>query len=116
MRRICCDIDSVVLEPLVTNSYYMSQDVIQHLFYLLNGELNSQDPDSSAMAAACLLSLSSGLSPVALLNYEQLIERGVLLKTGSAKRTEYQVRLYLAITQQKKSKFNATSVESYGIS
>jgi hypothetical protein len=25
----------------------------------------------------------------------------VLLKTGSAKRTEYQVRLYLAITQQK---------------
>ena len=89
------------LQPLVTNSYYMSQDVIQHLFYLLNGELNSQDPDSSAMAAACLLSLSSGLSPVALLNYEQLIEKGVLLKTGSAKRTEYQVRLYLAITQQK---------------
>ena len=89
------------LQPLVTNSYYMSQDVIQHLFYLLNGELNSQDPDSSAMAAACLLSLSSGLSPVALLNYEQLIEKGVLLKTGSAKRPEYQVRLYLAITQQK---------------
>ena len=89
------------LQPLVTNSYYMSQDVIQHLFYLLNGELNSQDPDSSAMAAACLLSLSSGLSPVAFLNYEQLIEKGVLLKTGSAKRTEYQVRLYLAITQQK---------------
>ena len=89
------------LQPLVTNSYYMSQDVIQHLFYLLNGELNSQDPDSSAMAAACLLSLSSGLSPVALLNYEQLIEKGVLLKTGSAKWPEYQVRLYLAITQQK---------------
>ena len=89
------------LQPLVTNSYYMSQDVIQHLFYLLNGELNSQDPDSSAMAAACLLSLSSGLSPVAFLNYEQLIEKGVLLKTGSAKRPEYQVRLYLAITQQK---------------
>ncbi|MDN5512733.1 hypothetical protein [Acinetobacter sp.] len=89
------------LQPLVTNSYYMSQDVIQHLFYLLNGELNSQDPDSSAMAAACLLSLSSGLSPVALLNYEQLIEKGMLLKTGSAKRPEYQVRLYLAITQQK---------------
>ena len=89
------------LQPLVTNSYYMSPDVIQHLFYLLNGELNSQDSDSSAMAAACLLSLSSGLSPVALLNYEQLIEKGVLLKTGSAKRTEYQVRLYLAITQQK---------------
>lgn len=89
------------LQPLVTNSYYMSQDVIQHLFYLLNSELNSQDPDSSAMAAACLLSLSSGLSPVALLNYEQLIEKGVLLKTGSAKRPEYQVRLYLAITQQK---------------
>ncbi len=64
------------LQPLVTNSYHMSQDVIQHLFYLLNGELNSQDPDSSAMAAACLLSLSSGLSPIALLNYEQLIERG----------------------------------------
>lgn len=89
------------LQPLVTNSYYMSQDVIQHLFYLLNGELNSQDPDSSAMAAACLLSLSSGLSPIALLNYEQLIEKGVLLKTGSAKWPEYQVRLYLAITQQK---------------
>ena len=89
------------LQPLVTNSYYMSQDVIQHLFYLLNSELNSQDPDSSAMAAACLLSLSSGLSPVALLNYEQLIEKGVLLKTGSAKWPEYQVRLYLAITQQK---------------
>lgn len=89
------------LQPLVTNSYYMSPDVIQHLFYLLNSELNSQDPDSSAMAAACLLSLSSGLSPVALLNYEQLIEKGVLLKTGSAKRPEYQVRLYLAITQQK---------------
>lgn len=89
------------LQPLVTNSYYMSQDVIQHLFYLLNSELNSQDPDSSAMAAACLLSLSSGLSPVALLNYEQLIEKGVLRKTGSAKRPEYQVRLYLAITQQK---------------
>lgn len=89
------------LQPLVTNSYYMSQDVIQHLFYLLNSELNSQDPDSSAMAAACLLSLSSGLSPVVLLNYEQLIEKGVLLKTGSAKWPEYQVRLYLAITQQK---------------
>lgn len=89
------------LQPLVTNSYYMSPDVIQHLFYLLNGELNSQDSDSSAMAAACLLSLSSGLSPVALLNYEQLIEKGVLLKTGSAKWPEYQVRLYLAITQQK---------------
>jgi hypothetical protein len=28
------------------------------------------------MAAACLLSLSSGLSPIALLNYEQLIEKG----------------------------------------
>lgn len=89
------------LQPLVTNPYYMSQDVIQHLFYLLNGELNSQDPGSSAIAAACLLSLSSGLSPVALLNYEKLIEKGVLLKTGSAKRPEYQVRLYLAITQQK---------------
>ena len=89
------------LQPLVTNFYYMSLDVIQHLFYLLNGELNSQDSDSSAMAAACLLSLSSGLSPVALLNYEQLIEKEVLLKTGSVKRPEYQVRLYLAITQQK---------------
>lgn len=89
------------LQPLVTNPYYMSQDVIQHLFYLLNGELYRQDPDSSAMAAACLLSLSSGLSPIALLNYEQLIEQGVLLKTGSAKQPKYQVRLYLAITEQK---------------
>nr|WP_252718248.1 hypothetical protein [Acinetobacter wanghuae] len=89
------------LQPLVTNPYYMSQDVIQHLFYILNGELNSQDPDSSAMAAACLLSLSSGLSPVELLNYEELIKNGVLLKTGSTMRPEYQVKLYLAITQQK---------------
>jgi hypothetical protein len=89
------------LQPLVTNPYYMSQDVIQHLFYLLNGELYSQDPDTAAMAAACLLSLSSGLSPVAFLHYEQLIEQGVLLKTGSEKNPEYQVKLYLAITQQK---------------
>lgn len=89
------------LQPLVTNPYYMSQDVIQHLFYQLNGELDSQAPDNAAMAAACLLSLSTGLSPVALLNYEQLIEEGVLLKTGSAKQPEYRVKLYLAITQQK---------------
>jgi hypothetical protein len=88
------------LQPLVTNPYYMSQDVIQHLFYLLNGEL-SRDKDSAAMAAACLLSLSSGLSPLALLNYKQLIEQGIVLKTGSDKKPEYRVKLYLDISQQK---------------
>ncbi|MFW2054535.1 hypothetical protein [Acinetobacter baumannii] len=89
------------LQPLVTNTYYMSQDVIKHLFYLLNGELNSQDQGDAALAAACLLSLSSGLSPIALLNYEQLIEQGIVLQTGSDKNPEYRVKLYLDISQQK---------------
>ena len=58
----------------------MSEDVIRHLVYILNLELNNDHSNEAAIAAACLLSLTTGLSPVALLDYSQLIEEGVLIK------------------------------------
>lgn len=89
------------LQPFVTNPHYMSEDVIRHLIYILNLELNNGYPDEAAIAAACLLSLTTGLSPVALLDYSQLIEDGVLIKNSNHKKPEYRLRLHLDITKQK---------------
>lgn len=89
------------LQPFVTNPHYMSEDVIQHLIYILNLELNNGHSDEAAIAAACLLSLTTGLSPVELLDYSQLIQDGVLIKNKNHKKPEYRLRLHLDITTQK---------------
>lgn len=89
------------LQPFVTNAHYMSEDVIRHLVYILNLELNNGHSNEAAIAAACLLSLTTGLSPVALLDYSQLIEEGVLIKNKNSKKPEYRLRLHLDITKQK---------------
>lgn len=89
------------LQPFVTNPHYMSEDVIRHLIYILNLELNNSHTNKAAIAAACLLSLTTGLSPVALLDYSQLIEEGVLIKNNNHKKPEYCLRLHLDITKQK---------------
>lgn len=89
------------LQPFVTNTNYMSKDVIQHLIYILKGELYNAPTQDSAIAAACLLSLATGLSPMHLLQYKQLIDEGVLIKGGSSKKAEYRLRLHLDITKQK---------------
>ena len=89
------------LQPFLTNPHYMSEDVIRHLVYILNLELNNGHSNEAAIAAACLLSLTTGLSPVALLDYSQLIEEGVLIKNKNSKKPEYRLRLHLDITKQK---------------
>jgi len=89
------------LQPFVTNSHYMSRDVLRHWIYILNFELFNQNKEVAAIAAACLLSITTGLSPVALLDYSQLITDGILIQQVRDKKTEYQLRLNLDITQQK---------------
>lgn len=89
------------LQPFVTNPHYMNQHVIRQLVYLLNLELDSNRPVESAIAAACLLSLTSGLSPVALLQYPQLIKDGVLIVNDDTKHPEYRICLKLEISEQK---------------
>src|SRR5690606_29769592 len=89
------------LQPFVTNSHYMSRDVLRHWIYILNFELFNQNKEVTAIAAACLLSITTGLSPVALLDYSQLITDGILIQQVRGKKTEYQLRLNLDITQQK---------------
>lgn len=89
------------LQPFVTNTHFMSKDVIQHLIYLLKSELYNDHPNDAAIAAACLLSLATGLSPMHLLQFQQLIDEGVLIKSKSHKKPEYILRLHLDITEQK---------------
>ena len=89
------------LQPFVTNPAYMSEDVIERVVYLLHAEMLNSHVDEAAVAAACLLSLSSGLSAVALLVSEQLIDEGILVKDGTARRPVYWLNLRLRISQQK---------------
>lgn len=89
------------LQPFVTNSHYMSRDVLRHWIYILNFELFDESKETAAIAAACLLSITTGLSPVALLDYSQLIKDGILIRQVRDKKTEYLLRLNLDITQQK---------------
>lgn len=89
------------LQPFITNPVYMSADVIQQLTYLLTFELNHAHATEAAIAAACLLSLSTGLSPIELLQYSQLIEDGILVVNNDVKRPKYCLRINLNISQQK---------------
>lgn len=89
------------LQPFVTNTHYMSKDVLRHWIYILNEELSNQDANVAAIAAACLLSMTTGLSPIALLDYPQLIKDGVLIEKVRGKKKQYVLRLNLDITQQK---------------
>ena len=89
------------LRPFVSNNAYMSEDVIATLVYLLNAEMLQCHVDEAAVAAACLLSLSSGLSVVALLEHEQLLDAGILVQAGTKRRPVYWLNLKLRISQQK---------------
>lgn len=86
--------------PFVTNPHYLSPDVLKQIVYLLKTEL-SLHSNNAAIAAACLLSILTGLSPVALLHFNELIEDGVLIRSGSKKRREYLLNLNLKISEQK---------------
>ncbi len=72
----------------------------KQIVYVLRTELNG-DWDNAAIAAACLLSLLTGLSPIALMDFNKLIQDGVLIQNGSRKRREYLLNLNLKVTEQK---------------
>ncbi|HCD4663447.1 TPA: hypothetical protein NBR33_003792, partial [Acinetobacter nosocomialis] len=86
--------------PFITNPYYLAPDVLKQIVYVLRTELNA-DWDKAAIAAACLLSLLTGLSPIALMDFNELIQDGVLIQNGSRKRREYLLNLNLKVTEQK---------------
>ena len=86
--------------PFITNPHYLAPDVLKQIVYVLRGELSGHC-DNAAIAAACLLSLLTGLSPVALMNFNELIQDGTLIQNGSRKRRKYLLNLDLKITEQK---------------
>lgn len=86
--------------PFITNPHYFAPDVLKQIVYVLRAELSGHC-NNAAIAAACLLSLLTGLSPVALMNFNELIQDGTLIQNGSIKRREYLLNLDLKITEQK---------------
>jgi hypothetical protein len=48
----------------------------------------------------------TGLSPVALMNFNELIQDGILIQNGSSRRREYLLKLNLKITEQKIKSLN----------
>lgn len=86
--------------PFITNPHYLAPDTLKQIVYVLRVEL-SGSCNNAAIAAACLLSLLTGLSPVALMNFNELIQDSTLTKNGSSKRREYLLNLDLKISEQK---------------
>ena len=86
--------------PFITNPHYLAPDVLKQIVYVLKTELSGHS-NHAAIAAACLLSLLTGLSPVALMNFYELIQNGILTQSGSSKRREYLLNLDLKISEQK---------------
>ena len=86
--------------PFIINPHYLAPDVLKQIVYVLRAELSGNQNDA-AIAAACLLSLLTGLSPVALMDFEKLIQDGILIQSGSRKRREYLLNLSLNISEQK---------------
>lgn len=91
--------------PFITNPHYLAPDILKQIVYVLRAELSGQ-PRNAAIAAACLLSLLTGLSPVALMNFNDLIQEGTLIQNGSSRRREYLLKLNLKITEQKIKSLN----------
>ena len=86
--------------PFVTNPHYLAPEVLKQIVYVLRTELSGHWSDA-AIAAACLLSLLTGLSPIALMDFNELIQDGILIQNGSRKRREYLLNLDLKISEQK---------------
>ena len=91
--------------PFITNPHYLAPDILKQIVYVLRDELSGQ-PRNAAIAAACLLSLLTGLSPVALMDFNDLIQEGTLIQNGSSRRREYLLKLNLNITEQKIKSLN----------
>ena len=91
--------------PFITNPHYLAPDILKQIVYVLRTELN-RDWNDAAIAAACLLSLLTGLSPVALMDFNELIQDGILIQNGSSRRREYLLKLNLNITEQKIKSLN----------
>ncbi|WP_198080492.1 hypothetical protein [Acinetobacter calcoaceticus] len=91
--------------PFITNPHYLAPDILKQIVYVLRTELN-RDWDDAAIAAACLLSLLTGLSPIALMDFNDLIQEGTLIQNGSSRRREYLLKLNLNITEQKIKSLN----------
>lgn len=91
--------------PFITNPHYLAPEVLKQIVYVLRTEL-SRDWSDAAIAAACLLSLLTGLSPIALMDFNELIQDGILIQNGSRKRREYLLKLNLKITEQKIKSLN----------
>ena len=91
--------------PFVTNPHYLAPDLLKQIAYVLRTELSGHWRDA-AIAAACLLSLLTGLSPVALMDFNELIQDGILIQNGSSRRREYLLKLNLKITEQKIKSLN----------
>ena len=91
--------------PFITNPHYLAPDILKQIVYVLRTELSGHWRDA-AIAAACLLSLLTGLSPVALMDFNELIQDGILIQNGSSRRREYLLKLNLNITEQKIKSLN----------
>ena len=91
--------------PFVTNPHYLAPDILKQIVYVLRTELSGHWRDA-AIAAACLLSLLTGISPVALMDFNELIQDGILIQNGSSRRREYLLKLNLNITEQKIKSLN----------
>lgn len=91
--------------PFVTNPHYLAPDILKQIVYVLRTELSGHWRDA-AIVAACLLSLLTGLSPVALMDFNELIQDGILIQNGSSRRREYLLKLNLKITEQKIKSLN----------
>lgn len=88
------------LMPFISNPYYIEPQALARIIELFRQELQSNTKEGK-ISAACLLSLVTGLSPIELLNYRNLIKQGVLSEFKRDKVLVYLLNLELDISQQK---------------
>lgn len=88
------------LLPFISNPYYIEPQALARIIELFSQKLQT-DTKEGQMSAACLLSLVTGLPPIELLNYRNLIKQGVLSELKQNKKTIYLLNLELNISQQK---------------
>lgn len=88
------------LLPFISNPSYIELQALARIIELFRQELQSNTKEGK-ISAACLLCLVTGLSPIELLNYRNLIKQGILSELKQNKALIYLLNLELNISQQK---------------
>jgi hypothetical protein len=66
--------------------YYKStlfSDILKQIVYVLRTELNGNGGDKCCNRCCMFIITLTGLSPVALMNFNELIQDGILIQNGS---------------------------------